>query len=41
MAFMIAATKAAAPVTVHQVDVDVSYPGFFETLERLTAQPVT
>jgi 3-phosphoshikimate 1-carboxyvinyltransferase len=37
MAFAVAATRASAPVTIFGASsVDVSYPGFFETLERLT-----
>jgi 3-phosphoshikimate 1-carboxyvinyltransferase len=37
MAFAIAATGAAAPTTISGAGaVDVSYPGFFEQLERLT-----
>ena len=36
MAFMIAATRASAPVTIHQVAVGVSYPDFIETFARLT-----
>jgi 3-phosphoshikimate 1-carboxyvinyltransferase len=38
MAFAIAATRANAPVTVLGASsVDVSYPGFFATLHRLTS----
>ena len=37
MAFAIAATRAAGPVTILGASaVDVSYPGFFETLDALT-----
>ena len=37
MAFAIAATRASSPTTITGASsVDVSYPGFFETLERLT-----
>ncbi len=37
MAFAIAATRAAAPTTIHGASsVDVSYPGFFDELARLT-----
>ncbi len=37
MAFALAATRAAAPTTILGASsVDVSYPGFFDTLERLT-----
>jgi 3-phosphoshikimate 1-carboxyvinyltransferase len=37
MAFAIAATRAADPVTIlNASSVDVSYPGFFEALEKLT-----
>ena len=37
MAFAIAATRASGPVTILGASsVDVSYPGFFETLEKLT-----
>ena len=37
MAFAIAATRAAGPTTiVGASSVDVSYPGFFEELTRLT-----
>jgi len=37
MAFAIAATKASAPVTIRGAAVvDVSYPGFFQTLAQLT-----
>ncbi|HXG55972.1 MAG TPA: 3-phosphoshikimate 1-carboxyvinyltransferase [Vicinamibacterales bacterium] len=37
MAFAIAATRASGPVTILGASaVDVSYPGFFDTLERLT-----
>jgi 3-phosphoshikimate 1-carboxyvinyltransferase len=37
MAFAIAATKASGPVTIRGASVvDVSYPGFFETLAQLT-----
>ncbi|MEO5895634.1 MAG: 3-phosphoshikimate 1-carboxyvinyltransferase [Vicinamibacterales bacterium] len=37
MAFAIAATKASGPVTILGASaVDVSYPGFFETLAQLT-----
>ena len=37
MAFAIAATRAAGPVTILEASaVDVSYPGFFETLAALT-----
>ena len=37
MAFAIAATRAASPTTITGASaVDVSYPGFFETLDRLT-----
>ena len=37
MAFAIAATRAAGPVTILDASaVDVSYPGFFETLTALT-----
>jgi 3-phosphoshikimate 1-carboxyvinyltransferase len=37
MAFAIAATKASSPVTIRGASVvDVSYPGFFDTLARLT-----
>ena len=38
MAFAVAATRASAPVTIVGASaVDVSYPGFFETLEQLTS----
>ena len=37
MAFMLAATRAAAPVTIHRVAVGVSYPEFLETFGRVTA----
>jgi 3-phosphoshikimate 1-carboxyvinyltransferase len=38
MAFAIAATRAAAPSTITGASaVDVSYPGFFDELARLTA----
>jgi 3-phosphoshikimate 1-carboxyvinyltransferase len=37
MAFAIAATRASSPTTITGASsVDVSYPGFFETLERLS-----
>jgi 3-phosphoshikimate 1-carboxyvinyltransferase len=37
MAFAIAATRASTPTTILGASaVDVSYPGFFETLDRLT-----
>lgn len=37
MAFAVAATRAAAPSTIAgAASVDVSYPGFFDELERLT-----
>jgi 3-phosphoshikimate 1-carboxyvinyltransferase len=37
MAFAIAATRASSPTTITGASaVDVSYPGFFNTLERLT-----
>jgi 3-phosphoshikimate 1-carboxyvinyltransferase len=37
MAFAVAATRAGNPTTiVGASSVDVSYPGFFDTLERLT-----
>ena len=37
MAFAIAATRAAGPTTITGASaVDVSYPGFFDTLDRLT-----
>ena len=37
MAFAIAATRASGPVTILGASsVDVSYPGFFETLQKLT-----
>ena len=37
MAFAIAATRASSPTTITGASaVDVSYPGFFETLDRLT-----
>jgi 3-phosphoshikimate 1-carboxyvinyltransferase len=37
MAFAIAATRAAAPTTIAGASsVDVSYPGFFDELARLT-----
>jgi len=37
MAFAIAATRAAAPTTILGASsVDVSYPGFFDELARLT-----
>ena len=37
MAFAVAATRAAAPTTIPGASsVDVSYPGFFEELARLT-----
>jgi 5-enolpyruvylshikimate-3-phosphate synthase len=37
MAFAIAATRAAHPTTILGASsVDVSYPGFFDALERLT-----
>ena len=37
MAFAVAATRATDPVTILGASsVDVSYPGFFETLDRLT-----
>ena len=37
MAFAVAATRAAGPTTIAGASaVDVSYPGFFEALERLT-----
>ena len=37
MAFAIAATGARGPTTIHgAASVAVSYPGFFEALERLT-----
>ena len=35
MAFMVAATRAATPVTIHGVAVEVSYPGFGETFVRV------
>ena len=36
MAFAIAATRASGPVTIASASsVDVSYPGFFETLGHL------
>ena len=39
MAFAIAATKASGPVTILGASaVDVSYPGFFETLAQLTGE---
>jgi 3-phosphoshikimate 1-carboxyvinyltransferase len=38
MAFAIAATRASGATTITGASaVDVSYPGFFETLERLTS----
>jgi 3-phosphoshikimate 1-carboxyvinyltransferase len=38
MGFALAATRASGPPTIAgAAAVDVSYPGFFETLERLTA----
>jgi 3-phosphoshikimate 1-carboxyvinyltransferase len=38
MAFAIAATRASGETTITGASaVDVSYPGFFETLERLTS----
>jgi 3-phosphoshikimate 1-carboxyvinyltransferase len=40
MAFSIAATRASAPVTILGASsVSISYPGFFETLKRVTAAP--
>jgi 3-phosphoshikimate 1-carboxyvinyltransferase len=37
MAFAVAATRASSPTTITgAAAVDVSYPGFFETLDRLT-----
>jgi 3-phosphoshikimate 1-carboxyvinyltransferase len=37
MAFAVAATRASSPTTILGASaVDVSYPGFFETLDRLT-----
>jgi 3-phosphoshikimate 1-carboxyvinyltransferase len=37
MSFALAATRAAAPTTIHGASsVNVSYPGFFDALERLT-----
>jgi 3-phosphoshikimate 1-carboxyvinyltransferase len=37
MAFAVAATRAASPSTVTSASaVDVSYPGFFADLQRLT-----
>jgi 3-phosphoshikimate 1-carboxyvinyltransferase len=37
MAFAVAAVGASAPTTITGATaVDVSYPGFFEELERLT-----
>jgi 3-phosphoshikimate 1-carboxyvinyltransferase len=37
MAFAIAATRASGPTTITGASaVNVSYPGFFNTLERLT-----
>jgi 3-phosphoshikimate 1-carboxyvinyltransferase len=40
MAFMIAATRASAPVTIHDATVAaVSYPNFFETLAGLIGDP--
>jgi 3-phosphoshikimate 1-carboxyvinyltransferase len=37
MAFAIAATRASTPTTITGASaVDVSYPGFFDTLDRLT-----
>ncbi|HVL66034.1 MAG TPA: 3-phosphoshikimate 1-carboxyvinyltransferase [Vicinamibacterales bacterium] len=36
MAFAVAASRAAAPVTIHEVAVDVSYPGFLDAFARLT-----
>jgi 3-phosphoshikimate 1-carboxyvinyltransferase len=37
MAFAVAATRASSPTTITGASaVDVSYPGFFDTLERLT-----
>ena len=37
MAFAIAATRATGPTTITGASaVDVSYPGFFDTLDRLT-----
>jgi 5-enolpyruvylshikimate-3-phosphate synthase len=39
MAFAIAATRAAAASTITgAASVDVSYPGFFDELARLTAE---
>lgn len=37
MAFMIAATRASAPVTIHRVAVGISYPEFDETFARVTS----
>jgi 3-phosphoshikimate 1-carboxyvinyltransferase len=37
MAFMIAASRAPAPVQIMNVAVEVSYPGFLETFARVTA----
>jgi 3-phosphoshikimate 1-carboxyvinyltransferase len=38
MAFAVAATRASGPTTITGASaVDVSYPGFFETLDRLTS----
>jgi 3-phosphoshikimate 1-carboxyvinyltransferase len=38
MAFAVAATRAEGPTTIIGASsVDVSYPGFFEELRRLTA----
>ena len=40
MAFAIAALAATAPSTIQGADaVAISYPGFFETLDRLVASP--
>ena len=37
MAFAVAATRASSPTTITGASaVDVSYPGFFDTLDRLT-----
>jgi 3-phosphoshikimate 1-carboxyvinyltransferase len=42
MAFAIAATGASTPTTILSASsVDVSYPGFFEELQRLTSAPQT
>lgn len=40
MAFMIAASRASGPVTIADVAVDVSYPGFMDAFARLTGTPL-